>query len=131
VIGIDTNILVRFLTRDDEEQCARVDVLFDRIEEEGGEVFVSDIVLVELVWVLEKGYRMERGVVTRSIEALLRTGGMVFQRRDVLWRVIRQYEQSGVDVADLLIAAVASEAGCERTLTLDRRAAESGGMQLL
>jgi predicted nucleic-acid-binding protein len=131
VIGVDTNVLVRYLTRDDEEQCARVDALFDQISEQGSEVFVSDVVLVELVWVLERGYRIDRAVVAHSIESLLRTENLVFERSDLLWKAVRGYERSKADFADLLIAVFAKDYGCERIVTLDRKAARAAGMELL
>ncbi len=131
MIGVDTNILVRYLTRDDKEQCARVDALFDQISEKGSEVFVSEVVMVELVWVLERGYRIDRAVIARSIETLLRTENLVFERSDLLWKAVRGYERSRVDFADLLIAVLAKNYGCERTVTLDRKAAGAAGMELL
>ena len=67
MIALDTNVLVRLLTRDHEEQALRVKALFDSHEGEDGVFFVSDIVLAELCWILERSYRHSRSEIDAAL----------------------------------------------------------------
>jgi predicted nucleic-acid-binding protein len=130
VKGIDTNILVRYLIRDDLAQL-RVASRFiehDCSEQEPG--FVNQIVLAELVWVLERGYKLDRSVVGAALDALLLARQLSIEQPDDVRAAIRNYVD-GADFADSLIAAWNARLGCEYTATFDRRAAGRSGFRLV
>jgi predicted nucleic-acid-binding protein len=130
VKGIDTNILVRYLIRDDLSQL-RIASRFieaDCSEQEPG--FVNQIVLAELVWVLERGYRLDRSAVVAALDALLSASQLSIEHPEDARAALREYEE-GADFADSLIAASNARAGCEYTATFDRRAAGRSGFRLI
>ena len=130
MIGIDTNILVRFLIQDDPEQCLLVDVFLQSLSvEEPG--FIPLAVVIELVWVLQKVYRKPKDETISSLESLLQAEEMVVESAHVVWQAVRAYANSNSDFADCLIERSAAQARCARTVTLDGKAAKTAGMVLL
>lgn len=131
MIGIDTNVLVRYLMRDEPEQSAIArSFMFSLSRDEPG--FVSSVVLAELSWVLARAYRVPRGHIADGLEALLRTHDLVIENRDASFRALALYRAGKhVEFADALIAMIASLAGASRTVTFDRRAGGETVMQLL
>lgn len=128
--GIDTNLLIRYLVRDDPAQF-RAAVRFvenECSEEEPG--FVNHVVLAELVWVLERGYQYRRPAIITAIGALLRASQLSIEHPDDARSALYEY-QNGADFPDSLIAATNSRVGCDYTATLDRRAARRKGFRLI
>lgn len=121
MIGIDTNILVRYITRDHEEQFSlSKDVLEQRCSDaEPG--YVNIVVLSELTWVLSRAYGAEREQIAAVIEQILVTSRLEIQHRDACSAALILYRDSDADFADCLIGALNREAGCDVTITLDRR----------
>lgn len=128
--GIDTNILVRYLVGDDPAQflAARHLIQDECSELEPG--FVNQIVLAELVWVLERGYKYARPEIERALGALFLTSQLSIEHPDDA-RIAFQEYQRGSDFADSLIASANSRAGCEFTGTFDRKAARRRGFRLI
>ena len=128
--GIDTNILVRYLIRDDLEQLRAASRFIedDCSEQEPG--FVNQIVLAELVWVLERGYKLDRSVVATAIDALLLPKQLSIDHPDDVRAAISEY-LNGADFADSLIAAWNARLGCEYTATFDRGASRRSGFRLV
>ena len=128
--GIDTNILVRYLIRDDLQQLRAASRFIedDCSEHEPG--FVNQIVLAELVWVLERGYKLDRSAVVAALEALLLAKELSIEHPDDVRAAISDY-RSGADFSDSLIAAWNGRLGCEYTATFDRRAASRNGFRLI
>lgn len=126
MIGLDTNVLVRFLVRDDVEQAERARVLIEgrRAEDPG---FISLIVLVELTWVLRRTYDISASDVTAVIARLLDASCFVLQEADLVRRALR----STAELADVLIAELGSAAGCRTTVTFDRLASRHPAMTLI
>jgi predicted nucleic-acid-binding protein len=130
VKGFDTNILVRYLVRDDPAQfrAASRFIEHDCSEQEPG--FVNHVVLAELVWVLERGYKYARPAIVDALGALLLTSQLLIEHADDARAALDEYH-NGADFADSLIAATNVRAGCEYTATLDRRAARRKGFRLV
>lgn len=122
MIGLDTNILLRYLTRDDPLQfSAAARVIEDRlsIQEQG---FVSTVVLAELAWVLRRSYRWPALQIAETIERLMEAEVLVIEHIDEVAEAIAAVRDERGDFADALIGAVAGRAGCSHTLTFDRDA---------
>jgi predicted nucleic-acid-binding protein len=130
MIGLDTNVLVRYVMQDDPGQAARATRLMDSLTpEEPG--FVALVCVVEAGWVLSSSYGLTRAQVALVVEGLLRTKELAVERADVVLRALRVFQASSADLADCLIAQAGLSAGCDRTMTFDRKAARLAGMALL
>ena len=130
MIGVDTNVLVRYFTHDNPQQTAKaVKLMLSFSPESPG--FVSMVVMVELVWVLESSYGFPKYEVASALETLLRSKELVIERADAVLLAVRSYRTNRGGFADCLISACGQEAGCKHTLTFDREAARIEGMHLL
>ncbi|TAN04261.1 MAG: PIN domain-containing protein [Rhodanobacteraceae bacterium] len=130
MIGLDTNILVRYLTQDEPKQAALAAKLIETLTtDEPG--FISHVVLVETLWVLESCYAAGPARVQQVVDTLLRTGGIVVDRAESVWRALGQFREDAGNFADTLIAVSARAAGCSATFTFDKGAAKRSGMKLL
>ncbi len=130
MIGLDTNVLVRYLVQDDRRQAAKAAQV---IEEECSETrpgFVATIVIAELVWVLESCYGSTKTEIVAVIQRILRTKQLVVQDAETVWKAVRLFDSSKADFADCLIERVGATHECEYTSTFDRHAA-STGMRLI
>lgn len=130
MIGLDTNVLVRYLTQDDAAQAVLATRLVESMSKEQPG-FVSLLVLVELVWVLESCYSADGDKIATVVETMLRTDGLVVARAKVVWQALRQFRRKAGDFADTLIAQLAQDAGCTSVQTFDKGAAGRAGMTLL
>lgn len=130
MIGLDTNLLVRYITLDDPVQTRAAVRLIDSLtpQDRG---FISMIVMVELAWVLEASYNFEKPAVVSVLEALLRSKELLVEQAEVVSRAVRHFAAGSASFADYLIEQSGRSAGCSYTFTFDRKAAGSAGMRLL
>jgi predicted nucleic-acid-binding protein len=120
VIALDTNVLVRYLVQDDARQSAAAAKLIDRTITEGDALFVSDVVLCEVVWVLAGSYRVPRPEIATVLRELLRARHLVFSASDQLVRALDAFVGGKGDFADYVIREHALAAGCAAAATFDR-----------
>ena len=120
MIGVDTNVLVRFLVEDDARQSAEAATLVDRAIASGEELFVSHIVLCELVWVLSAAYRVPKAQQVEVLRELLRARHVQFAASDHVRRAIDAFAKGKGDFADYLIREEALAEGCDALTTFDR-----------
>ena len=130
MIGLDTNVIVRFFVDDDPAQAAQARSLFSDLSADN-QAYVTMIVLAELYWVLRSRYRIARSVVLETMENLLSVAHILVQRRDLVERALEIARHSRAEFTDILIALQNTEAGCAVTKTFDRSAAKLVQMQLL
>jgi len=128
--GLDTNIIVCYLTHDDAAQTVAAVKLIDSLSSDSPG-FVSLIVIIKLVWVLEVSYRFKKGEIERVVESLLRSKELVIERAEIVWQALRKFSASRADFSDCLIERCGHAAECQYTLTFDRKAANAAGMRLL
>ena len=119
MIGLDTNILVRYLTQDDPDQSRKASKEIEKGLSAGHMFFIADIVMCELVWVLETAYRYDRREIIPVLENILRTKQFQFENKDLLWKSLADYRNKKGDFADHLIGLVGHSAGCRETITFD------------
>lgn len=130
MIGLDTNVLVRYLAQDDAKQAATATRLVESLTPaEPG--FVSHVVLVESVWVLESCYEADAARIGTVVETLLRSESIRVERAEVVWRALRRFRGGNGDFPDTLVTELAAEAGCRTVYTFDRDAVKRAGMTLL
>jgi predicted nucleic-acid-binding protein len=129
VIGLDTNVLVRYVTQDDSRQTPRAVALIERRCTESSPGFINGVVLCELAWVLDQALGYSRTQVTAVLEGLLRARQLRVERAEVVREAVQAYAMGAADFADALIAVTNRQAGCEATFTFDRRASRLPGMR--
>ena len=129
--GLDTNVIVRFLVRDDERQAQSVYRRFKQAESEGEALFVSLCVVLETIWVLESAYDQSRFEVLDALEDMRRMPILQFERDDVLQRLLLEGRTCKADLSDLLIAHSGEANGCGVGITFDRKAARLPFYKLL
>jgi len=120
LIGLDTNVLVRYLTQDDPAQARRATRAIEEPTENGGDFFITCVVMCELVWVLREAYNYPQGAVADVLEQILRTAQFRFESKDQLWLALHDYRQGKADFADYLIGRICTQRGCEKVLTFDK-----------
>lgn len=129
--ALDTNILVRFLVKDDERQAKAVYDLFKEVESEKGMLFVPITVILETIWVLELVYDVPRSEIVDALRDLLAMPLLQFESRPVVQGLVGSAPEAPTDLYDLLIAHSARHWGCENVLTFDKGAAKSDFFELL
>lgn len=130
MIGLDTNVLVRYVVVDDPVQVPLVRELMESLTP-ADPAFVSLVTLVELTWVLRRGYGLSTADVRTVVDSLLSAKELVVERAELVARALTESAGAGSDVADALVAGLGRTAGCSETVTFDRRAARLPGMRLL
>ncbi|AOJ66976.1 twitching motility protein PilT [Burkholderia ubonensis] len=130
MIGLDTNVLVRYFAQDDPAQAKRATTLIESltVERPG---YITQIALVEVVWVLARAYDADRGEIAQVIETLLRVDEFVVEAADTVWKALRLYAGSSAEFADCLIERACHEAQCEYVATFDAKAVKTAGMRLV
>lgn len=131
MIGLDTNVVVRYLVQDDPKQAALAVKAIETQCTPAQPGFISQIVLCELVWVLEQCYRQNRMQVALILEKLMKTNSLYFEDLPLLWRSLQDYSINGVDFADALIAHKSINHQCSTTLTFDKKAAKLAAFSYL
>ncbi len=130
MIGLDTNVLVRYIMQDDAKQLPKATKLIESLTVVVPG-FVPLVAVVELGWVLSSSYELTRDQLVQAFEALLRTKEIVIERVDQVLKALRIFKASSADFADCLIERAAASAGCEKTMTFDVGAAKVAGMTLM
>lgn len=119
--GLDTNVLVRYLTQDDAAQARRANALLADAVAKGDRCFIGTVVLCELTWVLRGAYSFDKATLVSVLERILATAQFVIDQKDVVRRALEDYRTGRADFADYVIGQRSREAGCGATATFDRR----------
>jgi len=130
MIGLDTNVLVRYIAQDDPAQSPPATRLIESLTAENPG-YVGLVALVELVWVLAGCYASSRDEVCNVLETLLHTREIVVDQADTVWKALRLFKEGKADFADCLIERSANAAGCAYTASFDRAAVKHCGMRLI
>ena len=130
MIGLDTNVLVRYIMQDDAKQSPKATALIESLSSDNPG-FITLVSVVELYWVLTSSYDLTGKQVKQSLELLLRTKQIIVDRADQVLRALRVFDEGKADFADCLIERTAVSAGCAQTMTFDVGAAKHAGMTLI
>ena len=129
--GLDTNVVVRFVTKDDEAQFKRANAIFSGAASTGEKLFINAITLCEVVWVLRSAYDEPRKRVVEVLEALLETPEVVIEDIDLARRAVSEFANGVGDFADYFMARRNQRLGCDTTLTFDKALRRSKGLTQL
>jgi predicted nucleic-acid-binding protein len=127
MLGVDTNVLGRYLTRDDQPQYEKARRMIDREVAKGEPVLVSLLVLLETEWVLRSRYEMAKADIVTAFSALLDTADLTFEDEPSVETAVYSWKDSPADFADCLIEARNRRLGCRATATFDVRALKLAG----
>jgi len=131
MIAVDTNIIVRFLVRDDEKQADLARRRLKQTEENRERLLIPLLVVLETIWVLESAYDKTRAEILDAIRAMRQMPVFEFQANDVVERLLADGAEYSADLADNLIAHSAGALGCESGITFDKGAAKLPFFNLL
>jgi predicted nucleic-acid-binding protein len=130
MIGLDTNILVRYLTQDDPIQSVKARDVIERQLTDENPGFVSIVAMVETVWVLERAYEVTTQEIVGAVERILQTNVLVVEDEQEVFTALIALKKGQGSFADAVIAALGARRGCSRTLTFDRKALRLPGFEL-
>jgi predicted nucleic-acid-binding protein len=130
MIGLDTNVLVRYIMQDDARQAAKATKLVESLSQ-AAPGFITLVSVIELVWVLSSSYDLSRAQVAQALEVILRSKQLIVDQAEQVVRALRSFSLGNADFADCLIERIAASAGCAQTMTFDSAAAKTAGMTLI
>ena len=131
MIGLDTNVVVRYLTQDDAKQAAAASRFFEQTLSVDQPGFIGLITLCEIAWVLADCYDADKARIRTVIEGLLGSKQLVVEDADLVWKALKAWEKSAADFSDALMGQALVARGCARVVTFDKSAAKLPGFELL
>jgi predicted nucleic-acid-binding protein len=131
MIGVDTNVLVRLIVNDDDRQARAVERFILENSTANARCYVSNMALIETVWVLETVYCYERSQVAEAMEAVLEVAQFDFDSPTDAKAAVDDFRRGPAEFVDCLIGRMNRFVGCEYTVTFDRKAAKLEGFRLL
>jgi predicted nucleic-acid-binding protein len=135
MIGMDTNVLLRWLIAPDEGDVgsskSEIEAVERVIRARGAAFYVNPIVIAETTWILERKLKLERGDVCGVLDRLLYSTNIEVGETGAVNDARQMYESANVGFADCLISCMNRAAGCEHTLTFDRKASRQAGFRNL
>ena len=131
MIGLDTNVLIRYIVQDDPNQAKIATRLIESKCTSDTPGYISFIVLVEVVWVLARAYGYSRDVIFKVLQQILSTAELMVENHTIAWLALSSYQNGSSNYSDCLVGRIHQEKGCETTVTFDKKAARIGTFQLL
>jgi predicted nucleic-acid-binding protein len=131
MIGLDTNVVVRYLAQDDPIQSPKATLIFERrlTEQEPG--FISLVTMVETVWVLDTVYGLTAREIAQAVERMLQADTLLIQNEQEVFTAVVALKSGRGSFADALVGALGTWAGCSSTLTFDRKAGRIQGFEVV
>jgi predicted nucleic-acid-binding protein len=131
MIGLDTNVLVRYIAQDDAAQSAvATQIIEDRLTEEDPG-YISLVTMAETVWVLDRSYGLSPAEIGAAVERILQTGVLFVQNEQEVFTAVVALKTGAGSFSDALIGALGTRAGCALTLTFDKKATRLKEFQLV
>lgn len=118
--GLDTNVLVRYLTQDDPAQAKRANEEITTQTAGGRRCYVGSIVLCELTWVLREAYDQDKHGVIKMLDMMLATRQFAIGDKDLVREALEAFRSGRGDFADYLLGLQHARDGCSETVTFDR-----------
>jgi len=129
--GIDTNVLVRFLTADDPEQFEIAKSVIEEVCSDASPGVISVVVVCELTWVLDRAFGLPRNDVVGVLRNLLSRSNLVIERRDAVHAAVLDFETGPAGFSDYLLAQIHVDPGATQTVTFDKKASRHKHFKLL
>ena len=116
---VDTSAILRFLIQNDDRKAKAVENLLLTASDSGITLYIMPVTMLEIVWVLEKVYRLNRKVIRELAEAIVNTPQLKVEMGDVFLKALKIYEGKNVKFADAVMAYWAMDRGITTTYTYD------------
>jgi len=129
MIGLDSNVLVRYLTQDDPIQSPKATEIIERRLTEENPGFVCIVAMAETVWVLDRAYGLAVYEIAAAVERMLQANVLVVENEQEVFSAMIALKEGHGSFANALIVALGARVGCSRTLTFDRKALRLPGFQ--
>lgn len=120
MLGIDTNVLVRYLTQDDVAQSRKASAIIENECTKENPGFINNIVLCELVWVLSRAYDYKKKDICFVLKSLFTCSEIMLENSDVAWSAYHDFENGNADFADCLISHINKINGADSTVSFDK-----------
>lgn len=130
MIGLDTNVLVRYLAQDDAKQSPRATSFIGTLTKDNPG-FITQVSLVELVWVMQSCYKATKPEIVSILDTLLSTRELLVENAETAIKALRVFAASKADFSDCLIERSAYQAGCDHCVSFDVNAVKAAGFRLL
>lgn len=125
MMGLDTNVVVRYLVQDDPKQAQIANRFIEKAVAHGEILWICQVTLCEVVWVLESCYNIDKGQLINVVKQLLRTQQIQIEKADVVWQALHDFSHHrGADFSDCLIGRQNASHECAFTYTFDKNAAK-------
>jgi predicted nucleic-acid-binding protein len=124
MIGLDTNVILRYLLQDDPTQTRQVNQIFESQLSESKPGFINLATVLEVVWVLRSLLKQTPAQIATQIESLLTSDSLEVQNEQQVFEAAFALKRDTGEFEDALIGALNSWSGCSHTLTFDRGAAK-------
>ena len=131
MIGLDTNILVRWITQDDENQCVKIKNLFAQYKAKSETFYINEIVLCETLWVLQSVFAYQKTDLIMLLNSLLNNADLIIENEEQIIVALSLYEKNRAGFADCLISVKNAYAKCNTTFSFDKAAAQLPNMTKL
>jgi predicted nucleic-acid-binding protein len=124
MIGLDTNVIVRYLTQDDPEQAKLANQVISNAIQKGELLWISHLTLAETTWVLERAYQLPKSQLIDILSTLLQTQDVTVEKHNIAWQALQDYKKcKKTGFVDCLIGRQNASSECRFTYTFDRTAA--------
>lgn len=131
MIGIDTNVIIRYIVQDDPEQAKVATKLIEQSCSLDHPGYINQIVLCEIVWILRRNYKLDKQSICQVIEQIMRTDRLMIEDIQLVWKALETFIETKADFADCLLSQRNLQAGCRFTATLDDAASVTKGFKHL
>jgi predicted nucleic-acid-binding protein len=131
MVGIDTNVLVRYVTEDDEIETSLAAKLIDKYLGAKNSIFINNIVVCELIWVLIRLYQYNKPEIINLLKEMLATIEFTFEDQSLLLRCVLDYAEKDADFADILIGNINLNQKCKTTFTFDKKASALKSFEII
>ncbi|MGI9277756.1 MAG: PIN domain-containing protein [Endozoicomonas sp.] len=126
MIGLDTNIIVRYIVQGDPDQCRKVNDLMENRLSAREPGFITLVALIEVIWVLESSYCQAKSVILKVLRSLLATRQLMIERADIIHKVSSLFEAAHADFSDAVTYLLTQDSGCSDCFTFDKKARRMG-----
>jgi len=131
MVGIDTNVLIRYIVQDDPIQAKLATRFIEHNCTTDTPGFINWIVLCEVVWVLKRAYGYNKPIIINVLRQILLTAEFNIENSDVMWKALKEFESGQADFSDYIIGNSNLENGCEYTITFDKSVSGNPNFLLL
>lgn len=126
MIGLDTNVVIRYLTQDDPKQSAIANHIIEQELSEKNQGYITLISLIEITWVLESCYEQTKEDLINMLDLLLTIKQISIEKTDLVYLALKRFRTGTADFSDALITLVCEDAGCKRVVSFDKKAVTVG-----